>query len=595
MKKIVSLLKWFDIIRKRLYLLPLFISIIAFLSIIYDFGFDQSEKEENLLQIIYVITLITGIFSTLFRYIFKDTRPRFKTGIVDFVLVAVSAILIPVSMGLTEQNFSMLLTDRNSIWLYFTLFLIFIREYSALKIDFKRTVLNPAQLFVLGFLFVIILGSFMLLLPKSTHSGISLVNAIFTSTSAVCVTGLSSVDTGTTFTDFGQFILLSLIQIGGLGIMTFAGYFAYFFKGSTSYENQIVLRDLTSTEKIGEIFVILKKILLVTLIIEGVGALLVYINLNPLLLKTFSERIWFSIFHSVSAFCNAGFSTLPNNLAQAGFQFNYPLHLIIAFLIIIGGIGFPIVFNIFSYTNNILKNTFSSLFFKKKPLYMPWIININTRIILITTISLLIFGTVTFFIFEYNNTLAVHGLWGKIVTSFFGSVTPRTAGFNTVDNSLLTYPTLLIVFFLMWVGASPASTGGGIKTSTLAVSVLNFLSLAKGKARVEIFRREIAQSTINRASAIVMLSILIIGLSIIFVSIFDSEKGLLNISFECVSAFGTVGLSRGITASLSEQSKIIIVLTMFIGRVNMLTLLIALVKKTKYLKYRYPTEEILIN
>jgi len=498
-------------------------------------------------------------------------------------------------MGLTEQNFSMLLTDRNSIWLYFTLFLIFIREYSALKIDFKRTVLNPAQLFVLGFLFVIILGSFMLLLPKSTHSGISLVNAIFTSTSAVCVTGLSSVDTGTTFTDFGQFILLSLIQIGGLGIMTFAGYFAYFFKGSTSYENQIVLRDLTSTEKIGEIFVILKKILLVTLIIEGVGALLVYINLNPLLLKTFSERIWFSIFHSVSAFCNAGFSTLPNNLAQAGFQFNYPLHLIIAFLIIIGGIGFPIVFNIFSYTNNILKNTFSSLFFKKKPLYMPWIININTRIILITTISLLIFGTVTFFIFEYNNTLAVHGLWGKIVTSFFGSVTPRTAGFNTVDNSLLTYPTLLIVFFLMWVGASPASTGGGIKTSTLAVSVLNFLSLAKGKARVEIFRREIAQSTINRASAIVMLSILIIGLSIIFVSIFDSEKGLLNISFECVSAFGTVGLSRGITASLSEQSKIIIVLTMFIGRVNMLTLLIALVKKTKYLKYRYPTEEILIN
>ncbi len=595
MKKIVSLLKWFDIIRKRLYLLPLFISIIAFLSIIYDFGFDQSEKEENLLQIIYVITLIIGIFSTLFRYIFRDTRPRFKTGIVDFVLVAVSAILIPVSMGLTEQNFSMLLTDRNSIWLYFTLFLIFIREYSALKIDFKRTVLNPAQLFVLGFLFVIILGSFMLLLPKSTHSGISLVNAIFTSTSAVCVTGLSSVDTGTTFTDFGQFILLSLIQIGGLGIMTFAGYFAYFFKGSTSYENQIVLRDLTSTEKIGEIFVILKKILLVTLIIEGVGALLVYINLNPLLLKTFSERIWFSIFHSVSAFCNAGFSTLPNNLAQAGFQFNYPLHLIIAFLIIIGGIGFPIVFNIFSYTNNILKNTFSSLFFKKKPLYMPWIININTRIILITTISLLIFGTVTFFIFEYNNTLAVHGLWGKIVTSFFGSVTPRTAGFNTVDNSLLTYPTLLIVFFLMWVGASPASTGGGIKTSTLAVSVLNFLSLAKGKARVEIFRREIAQSTINRASAIVMLSILIIGLSIIFVSIFDSEKGLLNISFECVSAFGTVGLSRGITASLSEQSKIIIVLTMFIGRVNMLTLLIALVKKTKYLKYRYPTEEILIN
>lgn len=223
------------------------------------------------------------------------------------------------------------------------------------------------------------------------------------------------------------------------------------------------------------------------------------------------------------------------------------------------------------------------------------IINVNTRIVLITTLILIVSGTVLLYIFEYNNTLAEHNQFGKIVTAFFGSVTTRTAGFNTVDNSALAIPTVMVVLLLMWIGASPGSTGGGIKTSTIAIALLNFISIAKGKNKIEVFKREIAQKSVNRAYAIITLSIGVIFLSVFGVSLFDRDKGLLNISFECVSAFGTVGLSRGITAALSNSSKLIIILTMFVGRVSMLTILIALFKKMALHEYRYPTEEVLIN
>jgi trk system potassium uptake protein len=199
------------------------------------------------------------------------------------------------------------------------------------------------------------------------------------------------------------------------------------------------------------------------------------------------------------------------------------------------------------------------------------------------------------FIFEYNNTLAEHNLWGKILSAFFGAVTPRTAGFNTTDTANLAIPTVLMVFFLMWVGASPASTGGGIKTSTLALAVINFIGLARGKKRMEVFGREISQTSVNRAFSVVFLSVPVIAFSVFGVLLFDTEKDALDVAFECVSAFSTVGLSRGITADLSNYSKFILIFTMFVGRIGMLTVLIALFKKVTRYKYRYPAEDVLIH
>ncbi len=576
--------------------LPFLISILAMLAVIYDLGYAHTYYERQFMQSFYLFAMIVGLTSISTRYIFKKTRP--KLGVLPYDILSMIFVLILIFIDLKllfTNHFTFLLFLKDKIWVYIALFLIFFRELSSTDIDFRRISLNPAQLFILSFLFVIVAGTFMLLLPKATYTNISILDALFTSTSAVCVTGLVVVNTATYFTELGQFIILLLIQIGGLGIMTFTSYFSYFFKAGSSYENQLLLSSMTNTERLGEVFKTLKRILLITLIIEGIGAIFIFYNIDVALIPSVLERMFFSIFHSVSGFCNAGFSTLQNNLYEPAYRFNYPLHLIIAFLIILGGIGFPIVFNLLSFIKNSVKNLYYKISGSNEYIRLHRIINVNTRIVLITTSILIALGTVSFYGFEYNNTLTEHGFFGKIVTAFFGSVTSRTAGFNTVDTSLLAIPTVMILIFLMWVGASPGSTGGGIKTSTLAIAFLNFINLAKGKPNIEIYRREIAQKSVNRAFATIMLSFLVIILSIFSLSIFDSDKELMSIIFECVSAFGTVGLSRGITASLSDPGKLTIIITMFVGRVSMLSIFIALFKKFALHQYRYPSEEVLIN
>ncbi|WP_317235294.1 potassium transporter TrkG [Niabella ginsengisoli] len=299
------------------------------------------------------------------------------------------------------------------------------------------------------------------------------------------------------------------------------------------------------------------------------------------------------MFHAVSAYCNAGFSTLSQSIYETGFRFNYTLQLIIVATFVLGGLGFPIVVNITSYLKH--KVLYFLRFNSKIKNHKPWMLNINSRITLVTTLSLTATAFVFFLILEYNNTLAEHSLYGKLVNALFGAATPRTAGFNSVDMTALAFPTIMITFLLMWIGASPASTGGGIKTSTFAIATLNILSLAKGKQRIEIFRREIADISVKRAFATIALSLIIIGFGVILITIFDPEKGLLNIAFECFSAYSTVGLSLGITGSLSTASKLVVIVVMFVGRVSMLSIIVAIFKKIKHKNYRYPSEEITIN
>lgn len=578
---------------KRIARIPIVVSILAIIAFFYDFGFEHQYDIKVFLISVYLFSIFIGIVSLAVRYFFKDYRPRLKSSPFDFVLFLFLIFILLNQYGYFTNNLPGILNHK--IWLYAAVFLVFIREFSALKVELRKAYLNPAQLFVLSFLTLIILGSFLLLLPKATVSGIGLIDALFTSTSAVCVTGLVVVDTGSSFTEFGQIVIALLIQLGGLGIMTFASYFSYFFKGGSSYENQLALRDITNAEKISDVFSILKKIILLTFLIEGTGAVLIFQTLDSSVIPSVYDRVFFSGFHAISGFCNAGFSTLQNSFYEEAFQLNYPLHLIISFLIILGGLGFPIVFNLFRYLKLKVISAFLFLLRRKNTITTPRLININTRIVLITSFVLTVLGAVAFYILEYNNTLANHNQIGKIITAFFGSVTTRTAGFNTVDTGALNLHTILIIMFLMWVGASPASTGGGIKTSTFAVAILNTISIARGKTRLELFNREIPNSSVERAYAIILLSIFVISISILLISFFDSDKGLLNISFECISAYATVGLSRGITADLSSASKLVLILTMFIGRVSMLTLLIALFKRVSTEAYRLPTENILIN
>ncbi|MDF1517252.1 MAG: potassium transporter TrkG [Lutibacter sp.] len=578
---------------KTFFQITFLLSLIGLFVLITDFGYDQTDPVQELINGYYFVVLALGIIATAIRYITLKKNIRDKVFIFDAVslLIIIYIILIHFFSQEAHRHLSFLYNDN---WLKFAILLTFMREFAEQKINYKRTLLNPAQLFIASFLVIIFIGTFLLMLPNATYTEISYLDALFTSTSAVCVTGLIVVDTGTFFTQFGQTIILLLIQLGGLGILTFASYFSYFFKGGSNYENQLVLSYLTNSQKLSDVFSTLKRILVITFSIEIIGGLLIYTSLNNALLPTIFERTYFAAFHAVSAFCNAGFSTLPNSLYESGFRFNYSLQSYIIVLFVIGGLGFPIVVNILKYLKYWIVNKFQN-FSKNNIQHKPWVLNLNSRITLITTFSLTIIGTILFYLSEYNNLLAPHSGIGKVVTALFGATTPRTAGFNTVDMAALNFSTLMLIFLLMWIGASPASTGGGIKTSTFAIATLNFMSLARGKTRIEIFRREISDISVRRAFAVISLSLFVIGTGIIAISVFDSDKDLKSIAFECFSAYSTVGLSIGITASLSSASKFVIILIMFIGRVSMLSILIAVIKKVKHKNYRYPTEEITIN
>jgi len=562
------------------------LSFISIFTLIFDHGFDNTVSIQQVIHFIYLLTLAGGIAFLILSYTERSRIPRKKIWLVDAVLI----LLFVGVAGHIINRFSDGFPLRN-IGLNIAIISNFIRQLSTFRTEINRRYLNPAQLFILSFALIIVSGTLLLILPNSTHEGISLVDALFTSTSAVCVTGLTSVDTGTVFTPLGLTIILLLIQAGGIGIMTFTSYFGFFFKGGASYQNRLMIRDMTNEERISDVFSTLKKIILITFLIEFTGAVIIFASLDPNVLPGLWNRTFFALFHSVSAFCNAGFSTLSNNLYDPGFRFNYLLQLTIATLIIFGGIGFPIIFNTLKY----LRYSIINRIIHAKKNHYPWVLGMTARIVLVTTFCLLLAGTVIIFFLESDNTLKEHHGIGKWITAFFAATTPRTAGFNTVDMSALHISTILITFILMWVGASPGSTGGGIKTTTFAIAILNFMSLARGKDRIEIFRREISPISVRRAFASISLSFIVLGLSVFFMALFESDMDLMKLAFESVSAFGTVGLSLGVTSSLSSAGKIVIILTMFIGRVSMLTILVAFMRRIVNLKYKFPTEDVLIN
>ncbi|HEY1023816.1 MAG TPA: potassium transporter TrkG [Sphingobacteriaceae bacterium] len=458
-----------------------------------------------------------------------------------------------------------------------------------------RFYVNPTMLFVLSFLFLIAAGTVLLLLPVASQRGeISFVDALFMSASAVCVTGLAVFDISTKLSGFGLTVLLVLIQLGGLGIMTFTGFFGYFLTGRSSYKSQIMFSEIMNENDLSEVIGSLIKIVVLTFSFEFLGALLIYSFTSADQFSSFGDHFFFSVFHSVSAFCNAGFSTLSLGLFDEAYRHNYPFQLIISLLFILGGLGFAIILNVHVFFKRWIRLLFNRIWHGKPIKYKAWVMTFNSKLIAYTTTILLIFGFVSFFILEYNNSLASHPtLGGKIITAFFGGASPRTAGFNTVDMASLTFPAIMIIILLMWIGASPGSTGGGIRTTTIAVATLNIINTGRNHDRISIFKREISNESVRKSFAIISLSLIWLGLSIFLLSVTDGDKGLIALAFESFSAYSTVGLSLGITGALSTPGKVLIVCTMFLGRVGTITLLIALIKNVRPRSYRYAEEHVL--
>ena len=459
----------------------------------------------------------------------------------------------------------------------------------------RSALLNPSLLFVLSFFALILVGTFLLLIPQATNRPITFIDALFTATSAVCVTGLSTVDSAAVFSHVGYRSLLILIQLGGLGLMTFTNFFSILLSGSLPFRNQVLMMSYLDTHVAGTVYSTLRRIFVYVFAVELLGfLLLLWLAEWPGLPSGSGGSS--ALFHAVSAFCNAGFSNLPGGLEHPSVQHNYAVQLVIAALILLGGLGFPVAVELYIGFQNLAQALLRKAFYGERLPFPARSLSVHSRLVLMTSCWLLAGGTLAFFLTERQGVLLAHPTaLGKAVTAFFGVVTPRTAGFSTVPMGELTQATLLLYLLLMWIGASPSSTGGGIKTTTFALSLLNVVSLLRGRERIELYRREIPNIYVRRAFVFIFVSLLVIGLGVFLMSLFEPALHLNVIAFECFSAYSTVGLSVNITPLLSTPSKIVLICIMFLGRVGVFTLLVSMFNRPAGRHYRYPTENVLIN
>jgi len=441
---------------------------------------------------------------------------------------------------------------------------------------------KPDRKVIIYFALAIFIGTGLLMLPVSAaNQQVRLVDALFTSTSAVCVTGLIVLDTGHDFTLFGQIVILVLIQLGGLGIMTFASILILTVVPRLSLQDRLVIsRTLGGDHGVQPLY-LLKAVAIITFSIELIGAVLLFLKFRTQF--PFGEAVFNSIFHSVSAFCNAGFSTFSNSLEN--YSSNIYVLSIFSVLIILGGLGFIVIGDLaarFSYKNRRL--------------------SLHTKLCLTTTLILLVSGTVAFMFADYGNVFGEMNFGWSLVNAFFQSVTSRTAGFNTIPQSSLTEVSLLVTMILMFIGASPGSTGGGVKTTSFAIVFLLAYNRFRARRSVRAFKRSISNDSVIKALTVIMVAITVIVIMFVFL-MFSEESPLphrathgwfIESLFEVISAFGTVGLSLGTTGNLHDMGKIILVILMFMGRVGLLTLVFNLAREPKKGEVVYIEEEVMV-
>ena len=442
----------------------------------------------------------------------------------------------------------------------------------------KNKSFSPYMTILLSFMVVTILGGILLSLPISMRYGksVKLIDGFFIATSAICETGLSSIDIGSVYNIFGQMVILVLIQLGGLGVITFTSVIIIMISKKIGYYTKKIVQEDINIDTTFKIEEYVKKVILSVIVIEFIGTVILFFEF----IKKFGflKAVYYSFFHSVSAFCNAGFSLFSDNLY--GFKNSFIINMTIPLLIFLGGIGFSTILNCY----NVLRK-------KEKRLTS------TTKLSIKISIFLVIIGMVAMFILEYSNKSTIGNLsFGqKLEASFFQSVTTRTAGFNTISILGLKRSTSLLFVILMFIGASPGSTGGGIKTTTIGLIILGTLATLKNKDTIEYDKRSVSWRIYSKAITVLFISLIYTTICVFLLILFERNKNLLDLVFEVFSAFGTVGLSRNLTPSLADISKFILIVTMFVGRVGPLTIALALSKSNlKKGRYTYPQENILI-
>ena len=572
---------------------------------VLEFGFELTNKLIRELDLVYFWAWSMFLIERVGRIIL--TKPGKRKSAFSFLgwiingLLMLTLIPIIVEFFKIDHNIGLISILGNREAHLLILFLIAFIELSNTVITSMGRKTNPALAMAVSFMFIILAGSGLLLMPRCIQPGVHLswIDSLFTATSAVCVTGLTTIDVPSTFTSFGQMVIIMLIQVGGLGIMTITSFFALFFMSNTSIYSQMLVRDMVSSKSLASLWSTLLNIFGFTAALELAGAVCIFLNIHGTIGLDLRHELFFSVFHSVSAFCNAGFSNYPDGMSAPELMVGGHcwLYVILSLLIILGGIGYPVLVNMKAVVTKRARLIWRWLRGRRyASLSIPNLYDLNTKIVLKTTAVLIVSGTVLIAFFEWDNTFAGMQTHEKLTQAFFNAVSPRTAGFISVNLNSMCLQSIFIYTLLMWIGGASQSTAGGVKVNAFAVAILNIRSILRGSDRVEFAGREVSTDSIRRANAAVFVSVVVLSFFVFLVTLTDPDLPLKAIVFECVSAFATVGSSLGITSQLKDASKVLLVVLMFIGRVGVVTLAQGLLKQYKNQNYyKLPQDNITIS
>ena len=582
-----------NVVIKGLRYISVPLSILAFGSLIYSYGFSLSS--DKLLAINYLLKATIGFYIIKFLvegfYSFSPIQyiknSKWETLLMSYMIINIFLInvfdieiisSIGKSLGLMQLDEFLMIFIQG----YFLIFVALEMGKASRLLPYLK--LSPPALLVSSFIIITSLGSLFLLMPEMTKSGISMsiYEAAFTSVSAVSVTGLNIINVADFLSFKGKVVIMILIQLGGLNFIAFASIFALLANSAIGTRYKSLIQVEYSSDSLASSALLIRQIFKFSVIFEVAATILLFFSWGDYEFQKLGDKIFFSVFHAISAFNNAGFTLFPEGLSHPLLSQNIPFLLIMSITIILGGLGFGAIHDLFSYRAFLMRRR------------NPWKhLKVNSKIALYSTIALIIFGSVFYALLE--NEYILEGF--KIVKQSFFAFTQiaigRTAGFNIVEVANLTLPTLLILIFLMFIGGASGSTAGGIKTSTFTLVLLNALATIRGRKRVEVFKHTIPMEMLNLALSVFLFTLGGVLLGIFFLSITDGHLGLTRLAFEQVSAFCTVGLSMGITSDLSEVGKIILMISMLIGRIGTVTLAFALTRRKKESHdYTYPKAQV---
>lgn len=594
--------------------------VLAVATLMLDWGWipEISQRAGRYIMTFNVVVTVFFVFETLSRFFLTRFKVIYlRTSAFDLIQTTAFLVLMVFARAIHESalmgpflcDSGISLAAEYVFLMEAYVFLTLVSKAVAYQKRISAAKFEPAMVVLGSFALVIAFGAILLYSPHAASDAalgengpgqISFIDALFTSTSAVCVTGLNVKDTGVYFSGFGQAVILALIQVGGLGLMTFVTFSSLIIGKGMALSERVVMQDVLSFDIAASMPRLILDILLLTIGFEAVGALILYPMWQGDI--TSGERLWLSVFHSVSAFCNAGFSLFSNNLVD--YRGSVVVNAVITGLIIFGGLGFLVERDLSGKLWSLLKRrgkTRHRMLKDMRATRMPARLGLQTKIVIVASVALLAAGTALFALFEWNGALSGMSLKERLLVSWFQSVTPRTAGFNTVDTTSFWMPTYLMLTVLMFIGASPGGTGGGIKTSTFAIIVATVRSTINNRLNVEIFKRTINPRTIRQSLTVVFISVALVTVGVAVLAMTTPGVPMELLLFEEVSAFGTVGMSAGtpgtplsLSASLSWAGKLVIILTMFIGRIGPLTLAIAIAQKSYTVNYEYPSERVII-